>query len=241
MTQCRISRRDFLAASFGSTMVLPTLSAREGETRRLLMIAGTPSHGPGDHEFNAGTTLLKKCLDRAGIPGLTTILQLNGWPKDESVFHGVHAIFLYCDGGGGHPFIQKNRLQLIGDLMKQGVGLMCAHYAVEVPKDRGGPEFKEWIGGYYEHQYSVNPIWVPRFEQLPDHPICRGVEPFAIRDGKWKLCLCAGSGGWSWTTAPSSPCAPVSYIDFPTRVSVVTIWQACASSGVTCNNAARAA
>jgi type 1 glutamine amidotransferase len=182
MTQCRISRRDFLAASFGSTMVLPTLSAREGESRRLLMIAGTPSHGPGDHEFNAGTTLLKKCLDRAGIPGLTTILQLNGWPKDESVFHGVHAIFLYCDGGGGHPFIQKNRLQLIGDLMKQGVGLMCAHYAVEVPKDRGGPEFKEWIGGYYEHQYSVNPIWVPRFEQLPDHPICRGVEPFAIRD-----------------------------------------------------------
>ncbi len=176
------SRRDFLATAVGTAAALGSISAREGESRKVLMIAGTPSHGPGDHEFNAGTTLLKKCLDRAGISGLTTVLQLNGWPRDEAVFDGVHAIFLYCDGGGGHPFIQKNRLSFIGELMKQGVGLMCAHFAVEVPKDRGGAEFKEWIGGYYEHQYSVNPIWVPKFEQFSDHPICRGVEPFAIRD-----------------------------------------------------------
>lgn len=182
MDTTKWSRREFLAAAVGTAATLGSIPAREVQPRKLLMIAGTPSHGPGDHEFNAGTTLLKKCLDRAEIPGLTTVLQLNGWPKDESVFHGVHAIFLYCDGGGGHPFIQKNRLSLIGDLMKQGVGLMCAHYAVEVPKDRGGTEFKEWIGGYYEHEYSVNPIWVPKFEQFPDHPICRGVEPFAIRD-----------------------------------------------------------
>jgi len=25
---------------------------------------GTPSHGPGDHEFNAGVKLIKECLDR---------------------------------------------------------------------------------------------------------------------------------------------------------------------------------
>ena len=27
------------------------------------MVAGTPSHGIGEHEFNAGTLLVQKCLN----------------------------------------------------------------------------------------------------------------------------------------------------------------------------------
>jgi type 1 glutamine amidotransferase len=177
-----LSRRSFLTACSSVPLLAAAARADTPKVRKLLMIAGTPSHGPGAHEFNAGTTLLHKCLERAKVPNLEATLQLNGWPKDESVFDGVDAIFLYCDGGSGHPFIQKNRLQKIGGLMKQGVGLMCAHFAVEVPKDRGGPEFKDWLGGYYEHQYSVNPMWKPEFTEFPDHPICRGVKPFAVRD-----------------------------------------------------------
>lgn len=177
----RLSRRTFLGAAAGAALAATTLRA-DTKPRKLLMIAGTPSHGPGSHEFNAGTTLLHQCLERAKIPGLNAVLQLNGYPKDESVFDGVDAIFLYCDGGGGHPFIQGNRLKMIGELMSKGVGLMCAHYAVEVPKDRGGPQFKDWIGGYYETYYSVNPMWTPEFTELPEHPITRGVKPFSIRD-----------------------------------------------------------
>ena len=30
--------------------------------KKMVLVAGTPSHGPGDHEFNAGTILLTKCL-----------------------------------------------------------------------------------------------------------------------------------------------------------------------------------
>src|SRR5262245_56997122 len=129
-----MNRRTFLAASMAGV----ALARARGDTksRKLLMIAGTPSHGPGAHEFNAGTTLLHKCLEKAKIDGLSATLQLNGWPEDESVFDGIDAIFLYCDGGGGHPFIQKGHLAKIGALMKMGVGLMCAHFAVEVPKDR---------------------------------------------------------------------------------------------------------
>jgi type 1 glutamine amidotransferase len=64
----------------------------------------------------------------------------------------------------------------------KGVGLGCAHFAVEVPADRGGQEFKDWIGGHYEHAFSCNPIWVPEFTSFPDHPISRGVKPFAVKD-----------------------------------------------------------
>jgi hypothetical protein len=66
--------------------------------------------------------------------------------------------------------------------MKRGVGLMCAHYAVEVPKDKGGKEFQEWIGGYYEDKFSCNPMWEPDYKEFPEHAISRGVKPFSIRD-----------------------------------------------------------
>jgi hypothetical protein len=29
---------------------------------KIVLVAGKPSHGPGEHEFNAGTLLLAKCL-----------------------------------------------------------------------------------------------------------------------------------------------------------------------------------
>jgi hypothetical protein len=70
--------------------------------------------------------------------------------------------------------------------MAKGVGLMCAHFGVEVPKDLGGPEFKEWIGGYYENLYSCNPFWTPEFTEFPEHPITRGVKPFKARD-EWYI------------------------------------------------------
>ena len=106
----------------------------------------------------------------------------NGWPDSEKAFEGASGIFLYADGGGGHPFIQDGRLSIVGDLMSRGVGLMCVHFAVEVPKDRGGKQFQDWIGGYYEHQWSCNPMWTPEFAELPRHPITQGVKPFSIRD-----------------------------------------------------------
>jgi hypothetical protein len=66
--------------------------------------------------------------------------------------------------------------------MKRGVGLACIHYAVEVPKEKGGAEFLDWLGGYFEMFWSVNPHWEADFKELPNHPITRGVKPFKIND-----------------------------------------------------------
>jgi type 1 glutamine amidotransferase len=73
-------------------------------------------------------------------------------------------------------------LQQLAKAMKAGAGLGCIHYAVEVPKDRGGRELLDWIGGYFETDWSVNPFWEAEFSQLPDHPVTRGVKPFKQRD-----------------------------------------------------------
>jgi type 1 glutamine amidotransferase len=151
-----------------------------GADKKIVFIAGRPSHGPGDHEHRAGCLLLQKCL--SGIPGVTSVVYSNGWPTEPNAFDGASAIVIFSDGGGGHPAIQGNRLQILGDLMKKGVGLGCIHYAVEVPKDRGGKEFLEWIGGYFETDWSVNPFWEANFTKFPDHPVTRGVKPFKMVD-----------------------------------------------------------
>jgi hypothetical protein len=173
-----LSRRTFLAASAGALAAPAVLAA--APPRKLLMLAGRPSHGPMEHEFNAGVLLLARCL--AGVPGLEVVHHKNGWPDSDKVFEGVSGIFLYADGGGGHPFIQRDRLRILGDFLRRGIGLMCAHFAVEVPKDRGGKELQEWIGGYYEHLWSCNPMWTAEIKELPNHEITRGVKPFAVRD-----------------------------------------------------------
>jgi len=148
--------------------------------KRIVLIAGKPSHPPGMHEFRAGCLLLQQCL--TNTPGLSVTVYSNGWPSVENAFDGADAVIIYADGGGGHPAIQKDHKQILGDLAKKGVGLGFMHYGVEIPSTNGGPQFLEWIGGYYEHLYSCNPMWSPNYEKFPDHPVARGVKPFSNRD-----------------------------------------------------------
>jgi hypothetical protein len=174
----RLTRREFLAMSAAAATAGTSLTA--DKPKPLVLIAGTPSHLAGAHEFNAGVQLLAKCLK--DVRGLDVRVALNGWPKDHSVFDGAAGILIYADGGAGHPAIQKDRLSFLGGLTAKGVGLMCAHYGVEVPKEKGGKEFQDWIGGYYESGWSVNPIWRPEFQQFPRHPIANGLKPFSAED-----------------------------------------------------------
>jgi putative membrane-bound dehydrogenase-like protein len=150
-----------------------------GQGKKIVFVAGRPSHAYGDHEHNAGCTLLAKEL-KAAMPEYETVVQLNGWPQDESIFDRADCIVMYCDGGGGHMAIPH--LKQVDELAKKGVGIVCIHYAVEVPKGEVGDKFLEWIGGYFEMHWSVNPHWTAKFEKLPDHPIARGVPPFEIND-----------------------------------------------------------
>src|SRR5258706_560236 len=87
-----------------------TVTAFAGEKKHVLMIAGKPSHGPGEHEHNAGVQLLAKCLGQGAADLVETKIHLNGeWPSAEE-FAKADAIVIYSDGGGGHPAIQGDHL-----------------------------------------------------------------------------------------------------------------------------------
>jgi type 1 glutamine amidotransferase len=178
--------------------------------KKVLMIAGRPSHGPGQHEHNAGVQLLTKSLQQGAGALVDVSFKLNGeWPSDEELGQ-ADTILIYSDGGGSHPAVQGERLAQLAAQMKRGCGFVCLHYAVEpayekvgwpdpqtgpdgkpvkqdVPavrgsKGRGAEEFKQWLGGYFEQYWSVNPHWTADFKSLPKHAVSNGVKPFSTND-----------------------------------------------------------
>ena len=161
-------------------VLLVGVIAGEAADKRIVLIAGKPSHRPGDHEFRAGCILLNKWLNKAS--DIKSEMYDMGWPKSDTVFKGADAVFIFADGGGRHPAIQQKRAQLLNALVKKGVGIGCAHYGVEVPAGDTGKTMQNWIGGYYEHKFSVNPMWSPDFQKFPKHPISNGVKPFKVLD-----------------------------------------------------------
>ncbi len=149
--------------------------------RKIVLIAGTPSHKPGEHEFNNGVELLDKCLKQN--KGVTSIVVKGGWPTDESVFDGADEIVFYMDGGQKHPIAQGDHIATLSKLVAKGVGIACLHYAVEIPNDKGSKQFLEWIGGYYEDKVSKNPINDVMVTQAsPGHPTSRGWVSFQAKD-----------------------------------------------------------
>lgn len=150
------------------------------DVKKLVLIAGKPSHPPLMHEFRAGCLLLEKCLQ--GVKGLKVEVHDNGWVDDESTFDDADAVVIYADGGGKHPALQGENLATLKRLVERGVGFGCMHYGVEVPPGKANDEFQAWIGGHYENMFSCNPIWEPKFDSFPKHPTTRGVAPFTIKD-----------------------------------------------------------
>ena len=168
-----------LLMMFGWLGAAPAVKA--ADTKKIVVIAGKPSHGPGEHEFNAGCMLLVKCLKQ--IPGIEPVLVQGGWPADTSVFKDASSVVFFMDGGSNHPMIQtRGRMDTMQGLMGQGVGLACLHYAVEYPKGRVGDQLLDWLGGYYETGYSDNPHNDITVEPKKGHPISSGVSPFKAND-----------------------------------------------------------
>ncbi len=184
-----------LVALFGLTAPAPGQAAKEPDPYdqsgvpievqpqdatlpKVVLVAGRASHGPGEHEFFAGSAVLMKLLRQNGV---FPVLARDGWPKNPKTFDNARSVVFYMDGGGGHPIIQRGRRDAVQKLVDQGVGFVNLHYAVEYPKSQSEHIFA-WLGGYYETGFSTNPHWKADFKGMPEHPITRGVKPFAAHD-----------------------------------------------------------
>jgi len=124
------------ADATGRPLKASAAATKNTEKKKIVLIAGTGSHGKTAHAHAAGVDLFKKYLDAAGKDkGIETLVIKNNWPADPSVLNGADTIVVYSDGWGGHALMdkEKKRVEKIRKLMAAGCGLICIHYAVCPP------------------------------------------------------------------------------------------------------------
>ena len=169
-----LTRRTFMAAS---ALSLTNITFARAKKKRIVFIAGPDSHGYGEHEHIAGCKLLAARLN--ALPNVKAEVIENKWPDDDAMLLNADAVVIYSDG------IEKNVIAGHQDSLKKlvnsKVGLGIFHYALFPPKSQY-KEFMGAVGGFFQPNWSVNPIWKPTFEKFPVHPITNGVKPFSIRD-----------------------------------------------------------
>ncbi len=146
--------------------------------KRVVFLPGPQSHGWSGHAYTADCKLLAKTLNE-NVPGIKAVVVEGGWPRDLKTLDGAAAIVIACDGNG--LLGSEANWKALDALAKKGVGIAFLHYALDPGKEYG-KDLLDWLGGYYEQFWSVNPSWLAEFKSLPQHPIARGVKPFKIED-----------------------------------------------------------
>jgi len=131
-----LTRSDFIKLALAAS-VIPSYSQEKesNSSRKLILIAGPPSHPKMMHEFRAGTILLEKRLK--AVPNLVVDRHEMGWVDDEVTFKDADAIVLFSDGLKRHPVMsKKEHVDTMKKIVSSGVGFGCMHYAVEVKKNQ---------------------------------------------------------------------------------------------------------
>lgn len=156
--------------------------AKTPEANRKIFVFFTDDgeHGWMQHENTAGAILFAKRL-AAAIPTSESIVLRDTFP-DETLLAQASSVILFCSGTDRHPLnIGANRGALEA-AMKANKGLVCVHWALEAGTPEGSDFLKRNLGGYFEVNYSVNPMWNADFKDIPGHEITRGISPFSIYD-----------------------------------------------------------
>jgi putative heme-binding domain-containing protein len=184
-------------------MALAAISGRaEAATpRKIVLIAGTVHQGPGGHpagthEYELSARLLKQSLLHApDIAPIKCEVHVDGWPGDPKTLDDADTIVVISDGADrnerDHPLLVDDRLSALEKQMDRGCGLVALHWTLFVPREHGGEQFLDWIGGYFDYQSGDTANrWYSRIQTAATRPepatgahaISRGIKPFDLRE-----------------------------------------------------------
>src|SRR5258708_31795590 len=77
--------------------------APDPKLAKIVLIAGSVSNKPGQHEYFAGCALMMDWLKQT--TGVWPVLVSEGWPQNEAILDGAKAVVVYADGGAKLPFL----------------------------------------------------------------------------------------------------------------------------------------
>lgn len=153
--------------------------------KKILLIGGKKSHGPGEHDFTNGIPLIGAWLRAAPAFANADILTYtNGFPADPAVLEGASTIVLYFDGvqETPAPLLDPARVAQLQKLMDAGTGLIALHQASTLPAGNTTVPLAEWLGA------KRNGMWDRTLEQMTfklantAHPVVAGVKDMSVKD-----------------------------------------------------------
>jgi len=155
--------------------------ADEKTTTKVLFIGKNPDHPYGSHMYLHTCAMLAKCVELT--PGVEAVV-CNGWPKDATLLKGIKAIVVYTSPAAELLLDGPHRDE-VDKLMKRGVGLVTIHWASSVNKNnlqRLGDTWLGYLGGTWVSNVGLSGGTSPLKQLVPEHPICRGWQEYAITD-----------------------------------------------------------
>ncbi|MGV3772013.1 MAG: ThuA domain-containing protein [Verrucomicrobiales bacterium] len=187
----------FGIANFQATTRISDIRVRTipPNPKKIVLLAGKKSHGPGEHDYEKSLNLLKQSLEQSpDIIAIDAELHQDGWPINEATLEDADSIVIYSDGSdhneADHPLLRGKRLNVLKRQMDRGAGLVAIHYAVFVPGEKAGKSFLEWIGGYFDYETGSgankwhSKIETKDYTSYPagKHPVLADIEPFTTRE-----------------------------------------------------------
>lgn len=143
-------------------------------TKRLVFIAAKGTHGGGgQHEFLAGASYLARRINETYSQAFAVVYPENNWPKDLTKADAIIVLLNH----GGRAADDAN----IKAACDRGAGFAAIHYGVEAKIGSQGKNYLDWMGGFFETFYSVNPTWEASV-QPGQHPVAKGVKAFSAKD-----------------------------------------------------------
>ena len=124
-THCYLLLVLFCAATFPATAPTTARATEPGGEKKILLIGHQLDHAWGTHMYLPTCQMLAKCLMQT--PGVNAIVS-DGWPKEKGMLEGIDALVLYSSPGG-EILLDGAQAGEVDRLMKQGVGLVCIHWA----------------------------------------------------------------------------------------------------------------
>lgn len=179
-----MNRRSLLwAMSFAGLFVAAfsaayPLNAEETPATRILLCYTKPDHPYASHMYEFECGLLAKCLEQT--PGVETAIAQD-WPTDDAAFDGVTTI-VYYSRPAGDIVLDPQRREKFRALMKDGVGLVCIHWATG-SNEKNAPDWLNALGGWFQRPPCGIKTTTSRLTQVdPKHPVSRGWKNYDLHD-----------------------------------------------------------
>ena len=155
-------------------------SVPAADRKRILFLTDNGEHGWMQHENTAGAMLIGKRL-AAALPGCEVMVLRDDFP-DEATLAAAASVVLFASGQERNLLDNPVRRDALASAMRGGCGLAVLHWCLEAGTPEGAGFLRDYLGGWFEVDYSVNPMWLAKFDPIVPHETTRGVRPYTIYD-----------------------------------------------------------